>query len=315
MRLLTIGIGKKGASISDMLHAKGARVNKVNLFKTYAVCGESSQLGSLKLPADNRFLAWQDDPEAARSILTAIFSKHEFYEAFMIVSHIDDEYGFDLTVKIGEELMSLSDDPVINLLLIPPLDTISDYHELRKRLKIISNSSKFVLLFEEKDGYQEMILNSLNMLSLVGEIDLKKKIAGEVVVDTSDVFNSFMKGLSAIGYAEEPVNRSFLERVSFLRRFAKKEDHAKKTEKMVNIMKKAINDNLSARCDISSAKTALLLFGGDPEDITMDGMFTSLQMIDKVVSGVELRYGDYPVPHSKYLKAMVLFSGMSGLKF
>jgi hypothetical protein len=313
MRLLTLGLGKRGCGIVELLHKKGERVNNISLFKCYAVHQEHPFLSRLNITPSNKFTAWLDDFEAGKSVLNTIFSRNEFFEATLLITDILDSYSYEFAKRIGEEMLSISDDPVIQLVLMPTLEYGSDYEEIRRRLKVLTDYSHFMLLFEERDGVNNLILNSLNMLSLVGEIDLKKRVSGEVVIDTSDVFNSFMKGgLSAVGYAYSEIKRGIADRIMF---WKKDENPGKKAERMKNLLVKAMEENLSARCDLETAKSALVLFGGNPEDITMDGMFSCLTYIDRLFPRVELRYGDYPVPGASRLNAMVLFSGMTGFKF
>jgi|Deesub1362A_J573_1020465.scaffolds.fasta_scaffold00076_1 cell division GTPase FtsZ len=315
MRLLSIGLGKKGSRISELLAKKGKKINNVSLFKCYSLHHELSYLKRLKLPETNKFHVWLDyeDRDSARSILNTIFSKYEFFEAFLLITHIEDDYGFELAKKLGDELLEMSEDPVIVLVILPLLDSGINFEEIRRRLKILANYSHFLLLFEERDNMDWMILNSMNLISLAGEIDLKKRLSGEVVVDTSDVFNSFFKGgLSTVGVSSVSISKSWLKKIMFW-----KEDEVigEKSRRMVEMVREAIEKNLSARCDLNTAKSALLLFGGDPEDITMDGMFSCLNMLEKMFPRLKMRYGDYPVPKSSTLTVVVLFSGMTGFKF
>jgi cell division GTPase FtsZ len=224
-----------------------------------------------------------------------------------------DDYGFHFTLRLGDELMSLSEDPVMVLAILPYLEMGSNYEEIRRRLKLLSDSSHFLILFEDRENLEKMVLNSLNMMALVGEIDLKKKVAGEVVIDTSDVFNSLMKkGLSAIGFSSLEVKKSFFDKIAFWR---EGEPAKRKSDRMIKLTRRAIEENLSARCDLKTAKSVLVLFEGDPEFITMDGMFSCLKLVNQKFPKIELRYGDYPVPGSRILKSMILFSGMTGFKY
>jgi hypothetical protein len=313
MRLLSLGLGKKGCRIVDLLNRDGERVNDVNLFKCYAIHRELPFLSGISLNESNKFTAWLDDDEAARSIINTIFSRNEFFEASLLITELMDDYGFNFALRIGEELMSLSEDPVMVLAILPYLEAGSNYEEIRRRLKLLNDSSHFLILFEDRENLDRMILNSMNMMALVGEIDLKKKISGEVVIDTSDVFNSLMKkGLSTIGFSSTEVKKSFFDKLAFWRG---EEPAKRKSDRMRKLLKRAMEENLSARCDLSTAKSVLVLFEGDPSDITMDGMFSCLTLVNQKFPRIELRYGDYPVPGSKNLKAMILFSGMTGFKY
>ncbi|RLI83817.1 hypothetical protein DRP07_02865 [Archaeoglobales archaeon] len=312
MRLLSLGLGKKGCRIVGLLNRNGERINDINLFKCYAIHRELPFLSAIDLPESNKFTAWLDD-EAARSVINTIFSRNEFFEASLLITELMDDYGFNFALRIGEELMSLSEDPVMILAILPYLEVGSNYEEIRRRLKLLNESSHFLILFEDRENLDRMILNSMNMMALVGEIDLKKKISGEVVIDTSDVFNSLMKkGLSSVGFSSTEIKKSFLDKLAFWR---EEEPAKRKSDRMVKLLRRAIEENLSARCDLSTAKSVLVLFEGDPGNITMDGMFSCLTLVNQKFPRIELRYGDYPVPGSRNLKAMILFSGMTGFKY
>lgn len=82
---------------------------------------------------------------------------------------------------------------MIALALVPQLDT-SSIGEIKKRIRSLRESTDVVILFEGDVEVEQKIVKVMNLISLAGEIDLKKKIAGEVVVDTSDVFNA-LKGM------------------------------------------------------------------------------------------------------------------------
>jgi len=312
MRLLSLGLGKKGCRIVGLLNRNGERINDINLFKCYAIHRELPFLSAIDLPESNKFTAWLDD-EAARSVINTIFSRNEFFEASLLITELMDDYGFNFALRIGEELMSLSEDPVMILAILPYLEVGSNYEEIRRRLKLLNESSHFLILFEDRENLDRMILDSMNMMALVGEIDLKKKISGEVVIDTSDVFNSLMKkGLSSVGFSSTEIKKSFLDKLAFWR---EEEPAKRKSDRMVKLLRRAIEENLSARCDLSTAKSVLVLFEGDPGNITMDGMFSCLTLVNQKFPRIELRYGDYPVPGSRNLKAMILFSGMTGFKY
>jgi hypothetical protein len=313
MRLLSLGLGKKGCRIVGLLGKNGERINNVNLFKCYAIHRELPFLTKIELPEFNKFTAWLDDDEAARSVVNTIFSRNEFFEASLLITELMDDYGFNFALKFGDELMSLSEDPVIVLAILPHLEVGTNYEEIRRRLKLLSESSHFLILFEERNNLHQMILNSLNMMALVGEIDLKKKIAGEVVIDTSDIFNSLLKrGLSTLGYSSTEIKKGFFDKLAFWR---EEEPAKRKSDRMVKLMNRAIDENLSARCDLETAKSVLVLFEGNPDFITMDGMFSCLKLLNQKFPRIEMRYGDYPVPGSKTLRSMVLFSGMTGFKY
>jgi cell division GTPase FtsZ len=73
--------------------------------------------------------------------------------------------------------------------------------------------------------------------------------------------------------------------------------------------------NLSINGDIEDAKSALLLFAGNPNEITMEGLFSSIALIENLNKNIVIRYGDYPIVGSRKIASVVLFSGIKRLRF
>jgi cell division GTPase FtsZ len=78
-------------------------------------------------------------------------------------------------------------------------------------------------------------------------------------------------------------------------------------------MKEAIYDNLSVRSDFKSARSVLIIITGPPMEITMDGFFGCITTLEDLAPMAEVRWGDFPIPKSKYLSVVVMFSGIKGL--
>jgi len=160
-------------------------------------------------------------------------------------------------------------------------------------------------------GVEEKIVKSMNLISLVGEVDIKKGRTGEVVVDTSDVFNSLMKpGISAIGCASRKLPHPLVKKL-----FMRKEYQIKgvRAQRMVDMLREA-HENLSIGIDEESAKSALFVFTGDPEEVTMDGIFSCISILESLSPEIEVRYGDYPCK-TRELSVVLLYSGVTRLKF
>jgi cell division GTPase FtsZ len=311
MRLLTIGSGNKGTIIADLMAKSGIRINRVPLFKCYAVSNEVDLLKSLKgIHESKRFHIWGKniDHKDVGSIINTIFSKHEIYEGFLVTTSLEEEFGFSMSVELCRKLREINEEPVITLGILPYLSK-ANLFVLKERIRELRKASDVLILFEEhKDA---MILNCLNILAMVGEIDIKKRSTGEVVVDTSDVMNSLMKdGISVVGMAERKLS-SWLRKLIY-----RKENRIKglKSRRMIEMFKEAIENNMSCGVDVESANSALIVFSGNPEEITMDGMFSCITMLEKLNPEIEIRYGDYPIKSNK-LSVVLLFSGIKKLKF
>jgi|Deesub1362B_J571_1020462.scaffolds.fasta_scaffold00440_7 cell division GTPase FtsZ len=314
MRLITIGTGNRGAVLADLIAKKGIRVNRVPLFKCFAVSNEVDLLRTLKtIPAAKRFHVWGKSlhDKDVMSIINSILSYHEIYEGFLVLTSLDEEFGHAMSVELCRKLMKISEEPVISLGILPNLDR-ANLFVLKERIMELRKACDVLIIFEEGENTDPLILDSLNTISMVGEIDIRKRTTGEVVVDTSDVINSMKKeGISVIGVSERKLPlwpiRKYINRNNY-------EIKGLKARRMMEMCEEAINSNVSSNIDIESASSALIVFSGDPEEITMDGMFSCIGELQKVNPFMEIRYGDYPIKTNK-LTAVVLLSGIKKLKF
>ncbi len=308
MRLLTIGAGE-GAKLAELFTQKGARVNNINLFKTFAVVNSLNDLRMLRHIEDGRkfYAVYRDGDVDVRSVFNNILSFNEIFEASLVICDLSDEFSCHASMKIARELHSTTEEPRICLALSPALDTPEGINVAFMRIKPLLRSFDFLFLFEKDMGYQEVILKTFNTLSLVGEIDVKKQVSGEVVVDTSDFINSLSgDGVSVAGMVTEKLPLKILRR---LKRTGRSEKIAERTERMVRMFDMAVR-NIGARAEIGSAKKGLIVFSGDPDEITMDGMFECIKSMERINPSMLVRYGDYPIPSSNELNAVVVFSGI-----
>jgi cell division GTPase FtsZ len=130
------------------------------------------------------------------------------------------------------------------------------------------------------------------------------------VVDTSDVFNAIRKkGLAVLGMSRQKLPHHLIRRIVY-----RKESELKaiRTKRMVDMVDESLS-SLSVDCDVTTARGALLVFSGEPEEITMDGLFACISRIERVNPEIEIRYGDYPVPGSNSIASIVIFSGITRL--
>lgn len=314
MKLITIGTGNRGAVIADLMAKRGTRVNRVPLFKCFAVSNEIDLLKTLKgIPTPKRFHVFGKtlDSKDVTSIVNSILSYHEIYEGFLLTTALEEEFGHAMSVELCRKLRKISEEPVISLGILPNLSHTNIF-VLKERIQELRKASDILILFDDSQNTEPMILNSLNTISMVGEIDIRKRTTGEVVVDTSDVINSMRKdGVSVIGIAERK-----LPHWLFRKYFSRNEYEIKglKARRMIEMCEEAINSNMSSGVDIESASSALIVFSGDPDEITMDGMFSCINMLEKINPELEIRYGDYPIKTNK-ISVVLLFSGIKKLKF
>ncbi len=309
MRLLTIGAGK-AAKIVDRLAKDGAEVNNVKLFKCYTISETIEELKEIKsVPDNNKFFAlWSEGNVELRSIINSIMSRYEIYEASLVVSDLTDRFSYVSAVSLYEELEKVMEEPKICLAVIPNLSNPVNVAEVRTRIRNLMKLYDYIFVFEAREGYEDTLVDVFNTLSLVGEIDAKKRSSGEVVVDTSDFLNSLDEnGFTVAGFSKRNVG------FGFIKKFFKKssaELRGERTKRMVEMIESSLN-NLSARGDVNTAKKALIVFSGNPEEITMEGLFSSIKRVEKINSDLIIRYGDYPVPRANFVSAVVLFSGIT----
>ena len=312
MKLLTIGTGN-ASNIADIFAEKGAKVNNINLFKTFAIVSSLEALRDLKNIEDkNRFYAvFREGRVDIRSAFNKILSFNELFEASLVICDPTDEFSFKTSIELADELRRTTEEPRLCLIVAPRIDTLKDIGVVIQRLKILIKIFDFTFLFEKFDGYEETLVKSFNVLSLVGEIDARKRVCGEVVVDTSDFLNSLKdNSLSIIGYQGVKLPHKILRKL-LKRRYS--EVSAERTERMIKMFESALN-NLSARADIYTAKKSLVVFSGDPDEITMNGIFECIKVLERMNSDIAVRYGDYPIPNARNLDVVVVFSGIKKFK-
>ena len=309
MRLLTIGIGKNGAEVASLLARKGAKVNKVQLFKCYGIVHDIKHLRSLKLNEKNKFYLTPDEKIGVTGVLNEILSRYEIYEGSLLITSIDIEENVLTTVEVAKYLATYLDDPIIGLIIIPPLDEVI-ISEFKRRVNMLKKVIDVLIFIERSKVMTDYLVEAMNILGRIGEIDFKKKVIGEVVVDTSDIFNTLLgKGFSIFGFAKRKILPWWLKIM-----VNKSELKALKTRRMIELVKDAMN-NLSIQADIKSASRALLIFSGNPNEITMDGLLSSVELIENLNDKMVVRYGDYPIPRAQHLSSVLLFSGLTKLVF
>ena len=307
MRLLTIGMGAKGVQLSDALARHGARVNRARLFKCYAVADEIDALKALRgIPEKDRYLAHMQ--RDAGGVVNSVLERYELFEGALILTALSDDFSYSLGIELAEKLKKSIEEPILALATLPA-DT--ELAETRRRIRELRKTVDVLLLYEESDGLVGNVVGSLNLLALVGEIDLKKRQAGEVVVDTSDVFNSLTKeGISVIGTATRRLPPLLLRKLLMRKNY---EIKGIRSQRMIDMLRDACKD-LSVDIEIESAKSALIVFSGEPEEITMDGMFSCVTLMEELSPQAEVRYGDYPCK-SRDMSLVLLLSGVTKLKF
>ncbi|NHW23039.1 MAG: cell division protein [Archaeoglobales archaeon] len=307
MRLLTVGIGLRGAKITELFYKHGVRVNRSPLFKCFAILSDELQIRSVSIDDDRKY--YVGDRRGIPGFINALTRHYEIWEGNLVITSLEDDFAFDVSVEFCERLKAFSEDPIIYLTLIPSLGAV-DVSEIKKKMRKIQKVSDIILVFEGKADSDAKIFDAMNMLALAGEVDIKKRVAGEVVVDTSDIFNALKSdGFSVVGFAEQKVSFDFFKKASELK--------AVRTRRILEMLDQAMN-NLSINTELEKAKSALLLFCGPKEEVTMEGIFEAISRVEKLNKDIIIRYGDCPIPPAlltKKIAVVVLFSGLKSFKF
>ncbi len=164
----------------------------------------------------------------------------------------------------------------------------------------------------------DMIVRRVGLLLRAGEYTEKGGMdIAEVVLDAGEVLNTILgMGFITIGYAIEPVVQgSFdLDIIGKIRPAPPSiEESHKKASKVVDLAKRAIYQEISTPCDLTSAEKALILIAGPSHEMSMKGYMTVRKWIDRSIRGLEVRSGDYPVSSSHFLAIIIVLAGLRNI--
>lgn len=136
----------------------------------------------------------------------------------------------------------------------------------------------------------------------------------EVVLDSSEILNTMMgMGFITIGYAVENLQKSSHSFLSKFKKANETEEQRKSAERIIELAKHAIYNEVSIPCDMTSAAKALILVAGPSHEISMKGYMTVRKWIDRSIAGMETRSGDYPVTNNKSVAIIVMLSGIENI--
>ncbi len=161
----------------------------------------------------------------------------------------------------------------------------------------------------------ERIARQIGLLLRAGEFNEFGIEVAEVVLDAGEVLNT-LKGMGfvAVGYAAERQPTGWLD--FFYRRRSLKyfiEGSHEKAARIVSLAKKAVYEEVSVPCDLTSADKALVLIAGPSAELSMKGFQTVRKWIDRSIAGLEMRSGDYPVKNTSFVGIIIVLSGLSNV--
>ncbi|WP_062396567.1 hypothetical protein [Methanogenium cariaci] len=162
----------------------------------------------------------------------------------------------------------------------------------------------------------EKIARQIGILLRAGEFSETGGVeAAEIVLDAGEVLNT-LKGndLVAIGYATESLQNTFIDRFNQWRSetYFSETSH-KRATRIVTLAKRAVYEEISIPCDITSAHKALVLIAGPSQELSMKGFQTVRKWIDRSISGLEMRSGDYPVMNTRFVGIIIVLSGITNI--
>ncbi|MFZ0005660.1 MAG: tubulin/FtsZ family protein [Methanoregula sp.] len=159
------------------------------------------------------------------------------------------------------------------------------------------------------------IVRRISLILRAGEFRADGGIElAEVVMDSSEVLNTIKgMGFISIGYAVEHLSKGPLAFLSRLRTTDASLEQRKSAERIIELAKKAIYQEVSIPCDMTSAAKALILVAGPSHEISMKGFMTVRKWIDRSIAGMEMRSGDYPVTNSENVAIIVVLSGLENI--
>lgn len=161
----------------------------------------------------------------------------------------------------------------------------------------------------------ERIARKIGLLLRAGEFNEEGLEVSEVVLDAGEVLNTLHgNGMVAVGYAAEQIPWNWLDmfdRWRSARYFI--EGSQERAARIVALAKKAVYDEISIPCDLTSADKALILIAGPSRELSMKGFQTIRKWIDRSISGLEMRSGDYPVKNTRYVGIIIMLSGLKNI--
>jgi tubulin-like protein CetZ len=165
------------------------------------------------------------------------------------------------------------------------------------------------------DWLNDRLSHQIGVLLRAGEFSEKGVEVAEVVLDAGEVLNTLTgMGLVAIGYAAEHIPSSMLGFFDRWRSTGYFIEHSQtKASRIVTLAKRAVYEDISIPCDLTSAEKALVLIAGPSQELSMRGFQTVRKWIDRSIAGLEMRSGDYPVKNSRYVGIIIMLSGMKNI--
>ncbi|MFB6178352.1 MAG: tubulin/FtsZ family protein [Halorientalis sp.] len=344
MKLGLIGVGQAGGKIVEALMAYEANSRASFIVEAIAVnSAKADLLGLERVPLDNRILIGQSrvkghgagadnelGAELAQEDIDEIrgavdeMPTHEI-DAFLVIAGLGGGTGSGGAPVIAREINRVYTEPVYGLGALPGQDEGGIYtlNAARSIQTFVRETDNLILV--DNDGWRnggeslgagykainDDIARRLGILFSAGETDDEDAVA-ESVVDASEIINTLgTGGITTIGYSTSHIERAksgFLSRLS-----GSKPEPIDTQNQIVSTVRMAALGRLTLPCEITSAERALIVIAGPPAYLDRKGFERSRKWLEEATGTMEVRGGDYPVPDSEYLAAVVVLSGVSNV--
>jgi cell division GTPase FtsZ len=341
VKLALVGVGQAGGKVVDALLDYERRSG--GNFVTDAVAINSAKadlLGVRNVPPENRVLIGQSRVkghgvgadnelgveiarEDAGEVLGALddLPTHEV-DAFLVVAGLGGGTGSGGAPVLARRIGEIYTEPVYGLGILPGRDEGGIYtlNAARSFQTFVGEVDNLIVFDNDawraggeslEGGYDrlnEELARRLGVLFDAGEVS--NGVVPESVVDASEVINTLGSGgVTTIGYASAAVER---RKRSF---FAKREapDTTETINRITSTVRRATLGRLTIPVDVRSTERALVVVSGPPEHLSRKGVDEARKWVESATGTMEVRGGDYPVPDSNSVSALVVLSGVTDI--
>ena len=340
MKIALIGVGQAGGKIAEAILAYQA--SSRTEFVTDALAINSARadlLGLRRIPAESRILIGQsrvkghgcgadnelgvriaeEDIDEIRGAIDEI-PVHEV-DAFLVTAGLGGGTGSGAAPVIARELSNIYTEPVYGLGALPGSDEGGIYAlNAARSFQTFVREVDNLLVFDNdawrssgeslEGGYaslNEEIARRLGVLLSAGEVS--EQPVAESVVDSSEIINTLAGGgVSTIGYANSRLERP--PRGLFGRRESAP-DQGEIINRITTTVRRAALSNLTLPANITSTERALVVVSGPPNYLSRKGVEDARRWLEEATGTMEVRGGDYPIPDSDFVAAVVVLSGVT----
>jgi len=249
-------------------------------------------------------------------------------DAFLVVAGLGGGTGSGGAPVLARALRRLYDEPVYGLGILPAADeggiyTLNAARSFRTFVDEVDN-----LLVFDNDAWRradesvgqgfaainEDLARRLGVLFSAGE-PVDADAVAESVVDSSEILNTLGSGgVSTIGYAASALEDAGRTRGRglglFGRRRAAAPDEGEAVNRITSLVRRATLGRLTLPCEIDSAERGLVVVSGPPDRLSRKGIERARRWLEEATGTMEVRGGDYPLPDSNFVAAVVLLSGV-----